>query len=294
MPELPEVAALAEALDRRLRGRRVASLTVASVAALKTHDPPATALAGRAVAEVGRRGKLLDLELRAPGDASSPGPLHLAVHLARSGWVRWLDAASPARLQQRGPLAARLRFEDGTGIDLTEQGTEKRLAIYVVREPRDVPAIARLGVDALDPGLDGAALAELLRSRPGTLKAAISDQALLAGLGNAYSDEVLHAAGLSPFARADRLDGDAVSRLLRSLRETVGSALERARGLEISQLREGKRLGMRVHGRTGQPCPVCSDTIREVSLASRSFQYCPGCQTGGRVHADRRLSRLLR
>jgi formamidopyrimidine-DNA glycosylase len=292
MPELPEVQALAESLDRRLRGRCITSLTVASIAALKTYDPPVTALAGRAVAGVGRHGKFLDLEAAAPGGT---GPsLHLVAHLSRGGWVRWRENASDTRLAQRGPLAARLRFDDGTGLDLTEQGTEKRLAIYVVRDPVDVPGVSRLGVDALDPGLDRGRLGDLLRGRPGTLKNALADQGVIAGVGNAYSDEILHAARLSPFARADRLDDESLARLLTALRETLGAALEQARALDIGGLKEGKRAGMRVHGRTGEPCPVCGDTVREVSLASRSFQYCPGCQTGGRIYADRRMSRLLR
>ncbi len=292
MPELPEVQALAESLDRRLRGRCIASLTVVSIAALKTYDPPVTALAGRAVAGVGRHGKFLDLEAAAPGGT---GPsLHLVAHLSRGGWVRWRENASDTRLAQRGPLAARLRFDDGTGLDVTEQGTEKRLALYVVRDPAEVPGVGRLGVDALDPGLDARRLGELLRSRPGMLKNALADQGLIAGVGNAYSDEILHAARLSPFARAERLDDDALERLLTELRQTLDAALAQARAHDIEGLKDAKRAGLRVHGRTGEACPVCGDTVREVSLASRSFQYCPGCQTGGRIYADRRMSRLLR
>ena len=295
VPELPEVQALAESLDRLLRGRRVAGLLVPSVAALKTYDPPVTALSGREVAGARRHGKFLDLSFPSVQSPPSPTPpLHLVVHLSRAGWVRLREAASQGRLAQRGPLAARLRFEDGSALDITEQGSEKRLALYLVREPQEVPGIARLGIDALDEGLDATRLASLLNARPGTLKAALSDQQVVAGVGNAYSDEILHAARLSPFARADRLDGDTAGRLITALRSTLGSAAERARGLGIDELKDGKRLAMRVHGRTGQPCPVCGDTVREVSLASRSFQYCPTCQTGGRVYADRRLSRLLK
>ncbi|MGA2283846.1 MAG: DNA-formamidopyrimidine glycosylase family protein [Candidatus Dormibacteria bacterium] len=292
MPELPEVEALAGILDVRLRGRRIAGLTVASIAALKTYDPPPAALAGREVAGVRRHGKFLDLEAMSLDEGGYS--LHLVAHLGRAGWVHWREQASAARLAQRGPLAARLRFEDGAAVDLTEQGTEKRLALHVVRDPTDVAGVGRLGVDALDEGLDLGRLAELLRGRPGTLKTVLSDQSVIAGVGNAYSDEILHAARLSPFARGDRLDDEALVRLLAALRETLGSALEQARGLDIDGLKEGKRAGMRVHGRSGQPCPVCGDTVREVSLASRSFQYCPRCQTGGRIYANRRMSRLLR
>lgn len=291
MPELPEVQALAEILDRRLRGRRIQGLTVASIAALKTYEPPVAALAGREVTGVCRHGKFLDVEAE---DAAGGPALHLIAHLGRAGWVRWRERASDARLVQRGPLAARLRFEDGAALDITEMGTEKRVALHVARYPADVAGVGRLGVDALDERLDLERLRELLRARPGTVKAALSDQGLIAGVGNAYSDEILHAARLSPFARGDRLDDAALARLLTALRETLGSALEQARGLDIDQLKERKRTGMRVHGRAGEPCPVCGETVREVSFASRSFQYCPGCQTGGRVFADRRMSRLLR
>ena len=291
MPELPEVQALAEILDRRLRGRRIEGLTVASIAALKTYDPAVAALAGREVTGVCRHGKFLDVEAE---DAAGGPALHLIAHLGRAGWVRWRERASDARLVQRGPLAARLRFEDGAALDITEMGTEKRVALHVARDPADVAGVGRLGVDALDERLDLERLRELLRARPGTVKAALSDQGLIAGVGNAYSDEILHAARLSPFARGDRLDDAALARLLTALRETLGSALEQARGQDIDQLKERKRTGMRVHGRAGEPCPVCGETVREVSFASRSFQYCPGCQTGGRVFADRRMSRLLR
>ncbi len=294
MPELPEVQALAEALERRARGRRVAAFTVASVAALKTYDPPPQAASGRELGSVRRHGKFLALELNGGSGSAPPAPLFLVLHLARAGWLRWREATSGARLAQRGPLAARLRFEDGVAIDATEQGTEKRLSIYLVPQPVAVPGIAALGIDALDPGLDGTRLGTLLRSHPGSLKAVLSDQSVIAGLGNAYSDEVLHAARLSPFARADRLAPPEMERLTRALHDTLDAALWRARSNDIDALKDGKREAMRVHGRSGQPCPECGDTVREVVFATRSFQYCPTCQTAGRIYADRRLSRLLR
>jgi formamidopyrimidine-DNA glycosylase len=293
VPELPEVQSLAESLDRRLTGRRIARLSLASVSALKTYDPPVAAIDGRAVTGVGRRGKFLDLQMGAePG--GDPAALHLVIHLSRGGWIHWREVVAERRLAQRGPLAARLHLEDGAALDITEQGTEKRLAIHIVRDPAGVAGVSRLGVDALDARLDQERLGELLRGRPGTLKAALGDQAVIAGVGNAYSDEILHAAHLSPFARADRLDAETLGRLWSALKDTLGEALDRARALDLGELKDGKRLGMRVHGRTGQPCPDCGDTVRGVSLATRSFQYCPTCQTGGRVYADRRMSRLLR
>jgi formamidopyrimidine-DNA glycosylase len=217
------------------------------------------------------------------------------VHLARAGWIRWRDRLTEARASLRGPLALQLELEGGAGIDITEQGTEKRLAVYVVRDPlRDVPGIARLGVDVLDAALDSAHLAALLGQRRGQLKTVLADQSLIAGVGNAYSDEVLHAAGLSPFRQATALTAEEVGRLHSALRSVMADAVEHAAGVDIGELKPDKKQHLRIHGRAGQPCPTCRGTIREVSLSSRSFQYCPTCQTHGRILADRRLSRLLR
>ena len=286
MPELPEVTSLSGALAERLRGARVASVSLRSVAALKTYDPPIDALAGLEVTGATRHGKFIDLVLP---------PLHLIVHLSRAGWIRLRDAAPslhPTSL--RGPLVASIRFDDGRTIDITEQGTEKRLAIYVVRDPRDVPGIARLGPDALDASFDSEALQTLLQRQRGTLKSVLADQSLIAGIGNAYSDEILHVAGLSPFRHADTLDAGEVATLHAALREVLESALSEARAAAPETLKAAKKMRLRVHGRAGEACPVCGETVREVSFATRSFQYCPRCQTGGRVYADRRLSRLLR
>ena len=285
MPELPEVTALAGALDARLSGARVEAVAMRSIAALKTFDPAAAALVGLTVAGCARHGKFIDLQLP---------PLHLVVHLARAGWMRLRDEPAATRPALRGPLAASIRFEDGRALDITEQGTEKRLAIYVVRAPADVPGIARLGPDALDPALTAAALGGALAAHAGTLKSALADQSLLAGIGNAYSDEILHAARMSPFRRAGSLDSAELDALHAALRSVLGDALEEARSSAPERLREAKRARLHIHGRTGQPCPVCGDVIRQVAFTSRSFQYCATCQTGGRVYADRRLSRLLR
>ncbi|HSP65740.1 MAG TPA: DNA-formamidopyrimidine glycosylase family protein, partial [Candidatus Deferrimicrobium sp.] len=187
MPELPEVSALAGGLTDRMRGRTVAAARLRSVGALKTYDPPLQALVGLTVDGWTRHGKFLDM---------SAGDLHLIVHLARAGWIRWRDRVTEARSTLRGPLALQLELEGGCGIDITEQGTEHRLALSVVRQPADVPGIARLGVDVLDSGLDPASLGALLSQRKGQLKTVLADQSLIAGVGNAYSDEVLHAARL--------------------------------------------------------------------------------------------------
>ncbi len=285
MPELPEVEALCRSFDARLRGRVVSRVTVRSVAVLKTFDPPLMALEGRAFDGCVRRGKFLDLAIP---------PLHVVVHLARGGWIRLLDKPTNARPSLRGPLAVMVTLEDGGSLEITEHGTDKRLAVSVVRDPGDVPGIARLGIDALDPTLSPAKLGAILRDQRGTVKSVLADQSVIAGIGNAYSDEILHAAQISPFRHADALSADELERLDAGIREVLTEAVALAVASDPGSLKDGKRQSMRVHGRTGLPCPICGETVREVSLASRSFQYCPGCQTGGRVFADRRLSRLLR
>ena len=286
MPELPEVEALSHFLDERVRGRTVEAVQLLSFAALKTFDPPLDAVKGAKLLGCTRRGKFLALQAET---------LYLVAHLARAGWVRWRPnlEMKPGKLG-RSPLALRLRLDDGNGMELTEQGTEKRLAIYVVRALEDVPGIADLGVDPFSPEFDAAVLGKLLSGESGQLKHALTDQRLIAGVGNAYSDEALHVARLSPFRRASSLDAAEVEQLHAALLEVLGDALARSQGLPLTDLKGEKKTGLRVHGRTGQPCPVCGDTVREVAFSTRSLQYCPTCQTGGRVLADRRLSRLLK
>lgn len=286
MPELPEVEALAEFLRERAVGRVVAGVEVAAISVLKTFDPPPTSLGGLEVTGATRHGKWLDLDVSG---------LHLVWHLSRGGWLRWYDAVPdrPAR-PGKGPLALRVRLDDGSGFDLTEAGTRKRLAVHVVRDPAQVPQVASLGPDPLTGGFDRATLARLLSGSRQQVKGLLRDQSVLAGVGNAYSDEVLHAARLSPFALAGRLTDEQVDRLDIALHAVLEAAVAAARGRPAADLKDAKRAGMRVHGRTGQPCPVCGDTVREVSFADRSLQYCPTCQTGGKELADRRMSRLLR
>ncbi|MEU3572348.1 DNA-formamidopyrimidine glycosylase family protein [Kitasatospora sp. NPDC036755] len=289
MPELPEVEALSAFLSERLTGRVIARVQPVAISALKTYDPPVTALEGRTVGRVTRRGKFLDIEAEG---------LHLVVHLARAGWLRWKEAlpAEPPRPSPRNPLALRLRLagEAGDGFDLTEAGSKKGLAVHVVRDPAEVPGVARLGPDPLDPAFTLADFTALLRGDRRRLKGVLRDQSVLAGVGNAYSDEVLHAARMSPYKTAANLTEDEVARLYAALGDTLREAVERSRGLAAGDLKAEKKLGLRVHGRTGQPCPVCGDTIREVSFADSSLQYCPTCQTGGKPLADRRMSRLLK
>jgi len=295
MPELPEVEALAQHLREHAVGRTVARVDVASLSVLKTVTPPWTALAGREVSGATRHGKYLDLVLSAP-EGSPDAPLHLIVHLARAGWLRWGETLSaPPPKPGKGPLALRVHLGppgSGPGFDLTEAGTKKGLAVWIVTEPEQVPGIAKLGPDALS--LDRPQLGELLAGHTERLKTALTDQSLIAGIGNAYSDEILHLAKLSPFAVAGRLSPAALDTLHAAVQSILTDAVHRSVGQHAALLKGEKRAGLRVHARTGLPCPVCGDTVREVSFADKSLQYCATCQTGGKPLADRRLSRLLK
>jgi formamidopyrimidine-DNA glycosylase len=302
VPELPEVEALAADLRERAVGRVIERADVAEFAVLKTYDPALTALAGRTITATGRYGKFLDL-MTEPGPdgatATEPGPdgavLHLITHLARAGWVRWREKLPPEPPRPgRGPLALRVRFTDGAGFDLTEAGTRKRLAVYLVADPAAVPGIAALGPDPLDPSFTAGTLAGILAGRRTQIKGVLRDQKIIAGIGNAYSDEVLHAAKMSPFRLAASLSGEEVAGLHAVIVGTLRDAIARSSGLAAGDLKAEKKAGLRVHGRVGQPCPVCGDTVREVSFADSALQYCPTCQTGGKPLADRRMSRLLK
>lgn len=286
MPELPEVEALARFLTERAGGHRVVRAELASLSALKTFAPPLDDLVGAPIGEVGRRGKYLLVGV---------GSVTLVIHLARGGWIQWRSVVAPARPKPgRGPLALRVGLDDGSGFDVTEQGTEKRLALWVVRDPQEIDHVATLGPDPLDAGFTSEVLAGLLRDRNAQLKGVLADQSVIAGIGNAYSDEALHVARLSPFRKASTLSGDEVVRLHGGIVTTLADAVERSVGLPAAGLKGEKRSGMRVHGRRGEACLECGDTIREVSFSNKSLQYCPTCQTGGKPLADRRLSRLLK
>ncbi|WP_030717510.1 Fpg/Nei family DNA glycosylase [Streptomyces sp. NRRL F-2580] len=286
MPELPEVEALREYLDEHLTGRVVERVLPLAVSVLKTYDPPLSALEGQPAGATARYGKFLALRI---------GGLHLVTHLARAGWLRWQETlpAQPPR-PGRGPLALRVVLEGGGGFDLTEAGTQKRLAVYVVHDPQEVPGIARLGPDPLADEFDRDAFAALLAGDRRQIKGLLRDQSVIAGIGNAYSDEILHAAKVSPFKLAASFDEDQVTHLYEAVRATLGEAVARAHGVAAGALKAEKKSGLRVHGRDGEPCPVCGDTVRSVSFADSSLQYCPTCQTGGKPLADRRLSRLLK
>ena len=288
VPELPEVEALALDLRGRLRDRAIVKVHVAAFSALKTFDPPLSALEGALVDDVTRHGKFLDI------DASG---LHVVLHLARAGWVRWRDEVPtiPPKPSTRSPLAVRIVLDDQSGLDVTEAGTRKSLAMYLVRHPADVPGIASLGPDPLTDDFTIEILRQILeREGRKQIKGVLRHQGTIAGIGNAYSDELLHAARMSPFKPANSLDDEDLQTLYDAIRTVIGDAVERSRGLAASELKGEKKSHLAVHGRTGQPCPVCGDTVREVSFADSSLQYCPTCQTGGKPLADRRMSRLLK
>ena len=292
MPELPEVEALALDLRGRLTGRAITKVHIAAFSALKTYDPPLSAIEGTLVDDVRRHGKFLDIE------ASG---LHLVFHLARAGWVRWRDEvpAVPPRPSTKSTLAVRVVLDEADGLtpglDVTEAGTKKSLALYLARSPADIPGIARLGPDPLDDAFTKEALAGILEAEGRKqLKGVLRHQGTIAGIGNAYSDEILHAARMSPFKPAGTLTDEELTTLFTAIKETLGDAVDRSRGLAASELKAEKKSNLAVHGRTGQACPVCGDTVREVSFADSSLQYCPTCQTGGKPLADRRMSKLLK
>ena len=267
MPEMPEVEGLVAFLGERTTGRTITRASVAAIAALKTYDPPISALEGASITGAERRGKFVVLYCGAD--------LHLVFHLAKAGWLRWYDALPTTLLKPgKSPIALRVALDDGSGFDLTEAGTKKSLAVYVVRDPAEVPGIARLGPDPLDPSFTRDAFAALLDDRRMQIKGLLRDQGGIAGIGNAYSDEV--------------------DRLFTAMQETLAEAVAAAAGKPPADLKDAKRRGMRVHARRGEACPVCGDEVRSVFFADRSLEYCPTCQTGGKVLADRRLSRLLK
>ncbi len=287
MPELPEIEALVDHLRRHAVGSTISRVDVGALSVLKTFDPPTSALHGQSVTGAQRWGKYLGLQA---------GQLFLIAHLSRAGWLRWSDRLAPAPLRPgKGPIALRVHLGtpgEAPGFDLTEAGTQKRLAVWLVDDPQLVPGIAALGPDALELGPED--LAGLLAGNSGRIKTVITDQKVIAGIGNAYSDEILHVAKISPFATAGKLSAEQLTALHDAMISVLTDAVSRSVGQGAAMLKGEKRSGLRVHARTGLPCPVCGDTVREVSFADKSFQYCPTCQTGGKVLADRRMSRLLK
>ena len=285
MPELPEVESLAAFLRERAVGRAIVRADITAISALKTYDPPLSSLTGLLIEDVQRHGKFLDI--------SAQG-IHLVLHLARAGWLRWREEQPRTLLKPgKGPIALRVVLDDDSGFDLTEAGTQKKLAVYVVRDPAEVPGIARLGPDPFTLSVEdfGDILKEAGRVQ---LKGVLRNQSVIAGIGNAYSDEILHVARMSPFKPASNLTSDELWQLYDAMQSTLRDAVARSAGLAAQDLKSEKKSGLRVHGRKGEKCPICGDIVREVSFADSSLQYCATCQTGGKPLADRRLSKLLK
>ncbi|MEA5154345.1 DNA-formamidopyrimidine glycosylase family protein [Raineyella sp.] len=284
MPEAPELDAAAALLRDHAAGRVIERVDLASFSVLKTAEPPLSALAGKRITEVGRRGKFLLIGCE---------DLHLAVHLARAGWLRWhtTNPKTPVR-PGRSPLALRVVLDDGASFDVTEAGTKKGVAAYVTADPESLPEIATLGPEA--GGLSVEDLAAILAGSSSRLKTVLTQQSVMAGLGNGFSDDILHAARLSPYATARTLDAEEVTRLHAAIAEVLGRAAAALAGQRLDRIKDVKHAGYRVHARTGLPCPVCGTDIAEVSFAEKSLQYCPSCQTGGRRLSDRRMDRLLK
>ncbi|WP_399092002.1 Fpg/Nei family DNA glycosylase [Streptomyces sp. BBFR2] len=286
MPELPEVESLVRYLRGRVEGKTVERVFPVAVSVLKTYEPAVTELEGEVCGGVVRWGKFLDVGV---------GGLRLVMHLGRAGWVRWREEVPEGVPRPgKGPLALRVRLVEGDGFDVTEAGTRKQVAVYVVRDPREVPGVARLGPDPLDAAFTREAFGAMVSGERRQIKGVLRDQGVLAGIGNAYSDEILHVARMSPFKAAASLSEEETDVLYAAIGTTLADAVARSGGLEPGKLKAEKKSGMRVHGRAGQACPVCGDTVREVVYRDRSMQYCPTCQTGGKILADRRMSRLLK
>jgi len=282
VPELPELDVLAENLAARLGGARVASVRVVSVAALKTFDPPIDSLAGLAITGAGRRAKYVWLEL---------GDLRLVMHLSLGG--RLTLGPKPA---SRKVAVLTVELDDGRVLSMTEGGTQRRAAVWLVDDIEKVPPLAGLGPEPLDPDFTTERLAAILAEGGHTLKGMLTDQRAMAGVGNAWSDDVLHRAKMSPFARPERLGPEEVERLhaaLVGVLTEARAALDQQVGDEVVIPRASERL-FAVHARAGAACFVCGDTIRSVWMGDRETSYCPTCQTGGRILADRRRSRFLR
>jgi formamidopyrimidine-DNA glycosylase len=282
VPELPDLTVYLDALERRVQGRRLLALRFASPFVLRSVDPPASEIAGREVVGLRRIGKRLVLALT--------GDLFVVMHLMIAGRLRW--GAAGAKMPGKIGLAA-LDFEEGSVL-LTEASPKKRASIHLVRGEAALAPFERGGIEPLSATL--AEFAATLRREVHTLKHSLTDPTLFAGIGNAYSDEILHRARLSPTQRTDHLDDEEVDRLFRSTREVLTEWIARLReetGEGWPEKVTAFRPQMAVHGRFGLPCPVCGTKVQRIRYADNECNYCPRCQTEGRLLADRALSRLL-
>jgi formamidopyrimidine-DNA glycosylase len=283
VPELPDVTVYREALEQRIVGARLERVLLRSPFLLRTAEPPLESASGRRVVEVRRIGKRLAIGLE--------GELWLVFHLMIAGRLHWFDAG--AALSKRAALA-RLDFSSGT-LTLTEAGTKRRASLHVLQGEGALRAQDRGGLEVLEASL--AQFAARLRSENHTLKRALTDPRLFSGIGNAYSDEILFAARLSPVLLSARIDDEAVTRLYAATREQLELWTRRLRALAAGKFPQGVtafRKEMAVHGRYRLPCPVCGTPVQRIRYADNETNYCARCQTGGRLLADRALSRLLK
>jgi len=283
MPELPDLTVYLEALDRRLVGERLERVQLLSPFLLRTAAPPLHSVEGRRVSGVRRIGKRLSLGLE--------GDLWLVVHLMIAGRLHWFPRGKA--VAKRAPLL-RLEFSSGT-LTLTEAGSKRRASLHLVQGEEALRLQDPGGLEVLSASLEQ--FAGRLRSENHTLKRALTDPRLFSGIGNAYSDEILHAARLSPVLLTSRLDDAAVAALYRAAREQLELWTARLRTLAGSDFPEkvtAFRDDMAVHGRFRRPCPVCGTAVQRIRYADNETNYCPRCQTGGRLLADRALSRLLK
>jgi formamidopyrimidine-DNA glycosylase len=283
MPELPDVAVYVEALDARIRGARLERVRLASPFLLRSVEPPLAAAAGRTVTGLSRLGKRIVIAL--------DGGLFLALHLMIAGRLHWKTAG--ARPPGRIGLAA-LDFSTGTLV-VTEAGTKRRASLHLLRGEAALRELDPGGIEVLET--DIAAFRAALARENHTLKRALTDPGILSGIGNAYSDEILHRARLSPVKLTQQLSPEEGARLFEACRETLAEWTERLRREAGGGFPEGVtafRAGMAVHGRYGKPCPVCGAPVQRIVHAENETNYCARCQTGGRLLADRALSRLLK
>ncbi|HEX5858709.1 MAG TPA: DNA-formamidopyrimidine glycosylase family protein [Microbacterium sp.] len=278
MPEAPEVSELAAFLTARTAGRRIRAFDVAIAKIVKTNEQQPGALEGCRITGVARIAKMIDVAMVDTGGAE----WHVIVHFGHDGWVVWHDTV-PDGMARTGEatLMARVRLDDGAGFDLTDAGQWKSLTVHIVPRASDVPAVAKLGPDPLGAGFDETRFAAILAGRKKQIKALLQDQGALAGIGNAYSDEILHAARISPVAHAASLTDDEVARLFDAMETTLHESSEARRGIPPADLKAAKHAALRVHRRTGETCPVCGDVIRELTFSGAAAQYCATCQTGG-------------
>ncbi len=293
MPELPEIEHLVRLANTYTRDSAIEGIEIGAISAIKTADPPIDSVIGATISEWTRRGKYLIAEI-------NPNALFIVIHLSRGGWMRWNQSrTTPAEGKVtflrggKSNVAVRLQFTDGDLV-FTEAGTQKRFALWLVKDPNEIHHVGALGPDPLSEEFTVSRLSKILQSTNSHLKTVLADQSLIAGVGNAYSDEALWLAKLSPYAKSSSLTETEVAALHDAIVNVLREAIDRAGELNEKELKSDKKSNLQVHNRKDELCPRCGDTIREVSLSSKSFQYCPTCQTKGKILADRRMSKLLK